>query len=89
MEQAATGALSSLFAQLGLFGLGLAFVVAAVIWWFRATKDIRDEKEGALGRVTKELAEVKAERDKYQEAYYSCKYPGSRPDPFDEDGEPS
>lgn len=84
MEQAASGALSSLLAQLGIFGIGLALLIAVIIWWFRATKDLRDEKEGVIGRLQKETDSLKVDRDKYREAYLALKYPGSGADPFDQ-----
>lgn len=86
MEQAASGALSSVLAQLGVFGLGLLVVIAFTFWYFRATKDIRDEKEGVIKRLQEENDALEVLLEKYREAYYACKYPGSRPDPFDHDG---
>lgn len=87
MEQAASGALSSIFAQLGIFGLVLALIGVGFFWYLRATKDIRDEKEGIIKRLQEENDALEVLLEKYREAYYACKYPGSRPDPFEHDAE--
>jgi F0F1-type ATP synthase membrane subunit b/b' len=86
--------LSSVLAQLGIFGLVLVVLIAGGIWYLRATRDIRDEKEGVIKRLQDENQRLQAEIDaaertaeKWREGYYACKYPGSRPDPFEHDPE--
>lgn len=85
MEDEAAGAIQGIVAQLGIFGLVLAVLIAGGIWYFRATKDIRTEKEGVIRRLQEENDALEILLEKYREAYYSCKYPGSRPDPFEHD----
>ncbi|MBG6085804.1 hypothetical protein [Zhihengliuella flava] len=94
MEQAAETAISTLLGQLGFAGLGLGAIAALGFWWLKASRDLRDEKEGVIvrlgsdkDRLKAKLAEVEAERDKYREAYLALKYPGSHADPFEGVGE--
>lgn len=87
MEQATAGAATSLLAQLGIAGLGIVVIAAIAFWWLKASRDLRDEKEGVIERQSKLIGELIDERDKYKEAYLACKYPGSGHDPFTE-GQP-
>lgn len=92
MEAATAGAITALLPQLGVAGLGLVAIGALGFWWLRASKDLREEKEGVIGRQNErikdlkaELAGKQAELDKYKEAYWAVKYPRrGHPDPFDE-----
>lgn len=87
MEQATAGAAASLLAQLGIAGLGILIISALAFWWLKASRDLRDEKEGVIERQSKRLGELTTERDKYKEAYLACRYPGSGADPFEGEGD--
>lgn len=83
--QITSGALSDLLSRLGIFGALLAVIVTVGYWYLKASRDLRSEKEGVIKRQDAANASLAEERDKYKEAYFSCKYPGSAPDPFEED----
>ena len=55
MEQAAAGAITSLLPQLGIAGIGLLLIGGLGFWWLRASKDLREEKEGVIGRQNERI----------------------------------
>lgn len=85
--QLTSGAVSDLLSRLGIFGALLAVIVAVGYWYLKASRDLRSEKEGVIKRQNESNATLAEERDKYKEAYFSCKYPGSAPDPFEDNND--
>lgn len=92
MEQATSGALGGVLAQFGMFAGALVVILALAFWWLKASRELREEKEGVIARKNGELAakdveldKLRAERDKYQQGYYALRYPGSRADPIEQE----
>lgn len=75
MEQATNTALATLYNQLGIFGVILVFLIGLGVWWLKASKALRDEKESTLTRLQAENEKLREDRDKYQQQYLDYRYP--------------
>lgn len=81
MEQAATGALTNLFAQLGIAGLILAILIAGALWYLKASKDLRDEKRSVIADLKAENKDLLAENKKLERELLKCQFPESGDEP--------
>ncbi|MBW4094578.1 MAG: hypothetical protein HIU81_03885 [Acidobacteria bacterium] len=75
MEQAATGTIAGIWAQLGIGGLILSILITGAAWYLKVSKELREEKRGVIRSKDEEIDRLRDELNRTREELLDCRFP--------------